>query len=196
MNVIVVMPELTPGFAYTRDASAEVGHEFVLAGRVDLDPEEARELLLEAVADFPDGSGRFVFRPVLKDWADVLLLAVPDERRASAVQVVQVGSELLTEPRCDQPLPTAPDTAWWFLERDRWGFPIPVPSWLTTTPAILRGARPVTFERWEEDYWEMLDKPSDEVDPDEAVVIPLACMLDLGYDIEDAVGRSVRSSDE
>lgn len=104
VDVMAVTSGIAPGFAYTRDAFYDFGREFLVAGREDLTPEEAHDLLLDAMRSYSRGEdGRFRFRNVTKEWADTLLLAVPEDRRAGAVQVIEIGRELLTEARCDRP---------------------------------------------------------------------------------------------
>jgi len=138
------------------------------------------------MAEFPVRGDRFAFRTVLPDWSDRLMLAVPRDRRVGALQVVELGNQLLTEPQCDLPFPTTATSSWFFLASEDLGVGVPTPSLLTTTLPILRGAPTLTFFRWEDDYWELLDRPASDCDPEEGRIVPRACLLDLGLSLAEA----------
>ncbi len=55
------------------------------------------------------------------------------------------------------------------------------------TLEVLKGATVTDYYRWELDYWEMTEVPCEEVDTKTAYVIPWACLLDLGFSLEEAV---------
>lgn len=186
---IAVTQRLAPGFVYSTAASPKLGHEFLLAGRVDLAPEEAYRLLLQAMGDYATGrgSGRFDFSPISPSWASKLLFGVPAEYRDGALQVTEVSNHLLTETVCESEFPNSQNSAWWFLDEEAWVYPIPVSSTLGVTLEVLKGATVTDYYRWELDYWEMTEVPCEEVDTKTAYVIPWACLLDLGFSLEEAV---------
>lgn len=187
-HVYVVSGGPTPRWIYTIGLSPSLGFELVFAGGATYSKDAVLEILnttvnrLKSKLGAPsDTTGLTRIGPVCAEWASHLLIGTHDyyQTQITAVQVIpDAAPRTLDVPDLSVPLSLEQATPWQWLVKT-WPYNVSKHSEVMTDTKVLTGSPVLEAARWEEQYWEAFAGPSDEVNQDDACLVPLGTLLGL-----------------
>lgn len=199
-HVYIVSGGPTPRWAYTIGLSPDAGFELVLAGGTVFLKDDVLGILARLASHTARRDrttsfvlprwGAFRLGPVCRAWSERLLLGANDYYRTvvEALQVVPDQSHRTIDvPDLSRPLTRNAVTPWRWLD-EPWPYEISKTSEAMTNLETLMGGRVTEAARWEEDYWEVFSGSGEEVNRDDARLVPMGTLLGADPSLE-AIAR-------
>ena len=185
----------TPRYLYTIGLSEQTGFELAFAGGSFFESSSAAHLIHTAAksvagqrSDPParlevEGAGGLAIKSMHSTWTDRLLLGLSDFYHGKTPPCFQLVPEAdratIDVPAMDTPFSATDQPVWQWIERP-WPYSIAADAMAVTDLRALRGEKVKEAMRWEENEWELFAGPGDQIDRDDARVVPLASLI--GFD--------------
>jgi hypothetical protein len=201
-HVTIVSESVLPRFSYSIGLNDTLGFELILAGCAIYQHKDISKIFAKIVSEFNQGRnnegtnilndslGTFKLSEVKPTWSEKMMLGVYDYldvKEFKGLQIIPDKMHYTNEiPEMDKEYHENEQPVWKWLTQ-KWPYPVPKESLVTTNIDALKGEYIKEVMRWENDSWEMFTMPGPDVPDEDVRIVSLGTMLGIDESLEPSV---------